>query len=194
MQLFQAELRRQLRMQLKIIRILFQRLFNMDYIVEFLETGGARVIKDPVIIEKKKDAPNVLLNPELRHLQGISPSFWILKDGVISAHSLETAKQIVVDQFEAINGFEVSNQAPFSNTSKYFFKLDEIDAKQNEQIRGLNEKFSNTKDDIYSKLEDLQLDLEEQNQLQKAEIRSMRMMGILMYLSLMLTMLLIKFL
>lgn len=166
----------------------------MDYIVEFLETGGARVIKDPVIIEKKKDAPNVLLNPELRHLQGISPSFWILKDGVISAHSLETAKQIVVDQFEAINGFEVSNQAPFSNTSKYFFKLDEIDAKQNEQIRGLNEKFSNTKDDIYSKLEDLQLDLEEQNQLQKAEIRSMRMMGILMYLSLMLTMLLIKFL
>ncbi len=48
----------------------------MDYLVEFLDIG-ARVIKDPVMIESKMGQDNVLLNPEIRPLTGISPSYSI---------------------------------------------------------------------------------------------------------------------
>lgn len=48
----------------------------MDFLVEFLEKGGAWVIKDPTLIAAKKDSPDVLLNPVISHLRGVSPSFW----------------------------------------------------------------------------------------------------------------------
>ena len=51
----------------------------MDFLVEFLDIG-AKLIKDPKTIEEKKGQSNVLLNPDIKHLKGISPSFWV-KDG-----------------------------------------------------------------------------------------------------------------
>lgn len=46
-----------------------------DFLVIFLESGGARVEKHPEYIKLHKNDSNVLLNPELP--EGISPSKWI---------------------------------------------------------------------------------------------------------------------
>jgi hypothetical protein len=47
-----------------------------DILVEFNNNVGARIHRDPAIIQLKKHQDNVLLNPDIEHLKGISPSFW----------------------------------------------------------------------------------------------------------------------
>lgn len=66
-----------------------------NYLVEFTEKG-ARIYKDPVIIEQKKNNPNVLLNPELP--KGVSPSFWIKDGNYIGIADIDSAKIILNKQ------------------------------------------------------------------------------------------------
>ena len=47
-----------------------------NILVEFKDNGTVRIHKDEQIIADKKDQLNVLLNPNVSHLVGISPSFW----------------------------------------------------------------------------------------------------------------------
>lgn len=46
-----------------------------NILVEFGEYG-ARIYKDPAIIEQKKDQPNCFINPDTTAVLGISPVYW----------------------------------------------------------------------------------------------------------------------
>lgn len=122
----------------------------MDYLVEFLEQGGARIIKDPMLIDRKKDLPNVLLNPDVRHLRGVSPSFWVRKGNEIVAEDISVIRSKV--ESDEVHSFSTPRDAPFSQTSKFIAKLNEIDARQDEQIKLLSEQMSLHRKDISIKM------------------------------------------
>lgn len=165
----------------------------MDYLVEFLESG-ARIIKDPLLIEKKKGLPNVVFNPDLTHLKGVSPSFWVKEgDTIGTLHPNESLKQ-VINSLSEVHPFDRPGDALFSGDSKFISKLDEIDAKQDEQIRQLREKVLFHNDDMYSKFAEIKLVLDMKDNLHVAQINSMKKFGILLYLSCILAMILLKFL
>lgn len=165
----------------------------MDYLVEFLESG-ARIIKDPLLVQKKKDLPNVLLNPDLTHLKGVSPSFWVQEgDTIGTLHPNESLKQ-VMDSLSEVHPFDRPGDAPFSADSKFISKLDEIDAKHDKGFKHLKEKLLFHNDDIYLKLNDLTLNLELKDHLHKAQIRAMKKFGLILYFSCILAMILLKFL
>lgn len=67
-------------------------MFERHYIVEFTE-NGAKIYKDPIIIEQKKNQDNVLLNPELPI--GVSPSFWKKDNDNIAIISFDDAKNVL---------------------------------------------------------------------------------------------------
>jgi hypothetical protein len=50
-----------------------------DTLVVFTDTN-ARIITNPGDIERFKDDPNVVINPDFSHVKGIAPHYW-LKDG-----------------------------------------------------------------------------------------------------------------
>jgi hypothetical protein len=165
----------------------------MDYLVEFIDSG-ARVIKDPNLVEKKRNLPNVLVNPKISHLRGISPSFWI-KDGEgISVKDFNESKKLVMDSIEEFHSFETPKDQPFSSSSKFFIKISEIDAKHDEQTKLLHTKILFHHDDIYSKLRELKLDLDMKHHLLEAQARTTKKNGILLYLSCIVAMILLKFL
>lgn len=164
----------------------------MDFLVEFLETG-ARIIKDPLLIERKKDLPNVLLNPTISHLKGISPSFWIKNGNVIEHHSAEVSRQMVMESLDEDHPFSTPADAPFARSSQFLAKVQEIDAKQDEQIKNLQTKIMFHHDDMYSKLRELKLDLDMKHTLLEAQARSMKKIGVLLYLSCILAIGLLKF-
>lgn len=166
----------------------------MDYLVEFLESGGARIIKDPLLISKKQGLPNTMLNPPIDHLKGISPSFWIQDGEVIGAHSPEIMQQMVKDSLSESHPFSKESDLPFSPDSKFIQKITEIDAKQDEQIKYLMEKMLFHHDDMYFKMNELKLDLDMKNKLQEEQIKSIKKIGMIISFSCILTMILLKFL
>lgn len=165
----------------------------MDYLVEFLESGGARIIKDPLLIERKKDSSNVLLNPDIRHLRGISPSFWIKEGETIVAHSAEMTQKMVLESLDEVHPFAAPGDAPFSQSGQFIAKIEEIDARQDEQIKNLSTKIMFHHDDIYSKLRELKLELDMKDHLHAAQIKSMKKLGAILYFSCILAILLLKF-
>lgn len=122
----------------------------MDYLVEFLEQGGARIIKDPMLIDRKKELPNVLLNPDVRHLRGVSPSFWVRKGDEIVAEDVSVIQSKV--KSDEVHSYSTPKDAPFSQTSKFIAKIEEIDAKQDEQIKSLGLQMSLYRRDISIKI------------------------------------------
>lgn len=138
----------------------------MDFLVEFLDIG-ARLIKDPKMIEEKKGQDNVLLNPDIGHLKGISPSFWV-KDGNSIAHqdsakSKEiafnmsfTRKEVDATVFvpEQISQNMIRLEKLIEDKSE---KVDEqfnkIDAQHIEDIKTLHDKMGQQKE-IYSAILD----------------------------------------
>jgi hypothetical protein len=165
----------------------------MDYLVEFVESGGARIIKDPLLIDRKKDSPNVLLNPDIRHLRGVSPSFWIKEGDSIVARSSEETQKMVLESIDEVHPFATAVDAPFSQSSKFIAKIEEIDARQDEQIKNLSTKIMFHHDDMYSKLRELKLELDMKDHLHEAQIKSMKKIGAVLYFSCILAMLLLKF-
>lgn len=109
----------------------------MDYLVEFLESGGARIIKDPLLVSKKKHLPNVLLSPDISHLKGVSPSFWIKDGESIGTHTPEMMRSIVNESLSDDHPFSTSQEAPFSGDSKFIKKIEEIDAKREQDMHNL---------------------------------------------------------
>lgn len=109
----------------------------MDFIVEFLESGGARIIKDPLLISKKKHLPNVLLNPDIAHLKGVSPSFWVREGDTIGSHTPEMIRSIVHESLTEEHSFATAQDAPFSSDSKFILKLEEIDAKREQDMHNI---------------------------------------------------------
>lgn len=145
----------------------------MDYLVEFLEVG-ARVIKDPLLIEKKKDLPNVLLNPDLSHLRGVSPSFWVKDGAVVGSLTPEQSRKIVMESLDDGHSYDTIADAPFSKDSKIMAKIEQIDAQQDAKIKKIEFKIVDLVDELYSKIGDLQLDLELQEKLHAEQIKSLR--------------------
>jgi hypothetical protein len=122
----------------------------MDYLVEFLEVG-ARVIKDPSLIEAKLNQDNVLLNPEIKHLAGISPSFWVREGDTISHIGLEASKEAVFSG-KAFASFSDSIVMPEpialnivkleSMVKSYDAQIKDIDAKRISSVQGFHDKMS----------------------------------------------------
>ena len=63
-----------------------------NYLVEFTESG-ARIHKDPSVIETKKHQDNVLLNPKLP--VGVSPAFWKKQENEIVVINVKEVKQLL---------------------------------------------------------------------------------------------------
>ena len=84
----------------------------MRYLVEF-EQHGARIIKDPIEMESKKGLDNVLLDPDLTHLRGVSPSFWIKRGNEITIASEVERGSILEVNAERVKEIEALNQAKF---------------------------------------------------------------------------------
>jgi len=109
----------------------------MDFLVEFLESGGARIIKDPLLIDKKKHLPNVLLSPDISHLVGVSPSFWVREgDTIGTKHPQENLKQVLKDLSE-VHSYSTKEDAPFSVDSKFIEKVNEVDARREKDIHNV---------------------------------------------------------
>lgn len=62
-----------------------------DRLLIFTQTG-ARLEKDPLVIEKYKGHPNTVLNPDLSKVVGLSPHFWKLDDGQVLPVPVEDRK------------------------------------------------------------------------------------------------------
>jgi hypothetical protein len=126
----------------------------MDFLVEFLESG-ARIIKDPILVEKKKDSPNVILNPDLSHLKGISPSFWVKEGNTIGTlHPNESLKQ-VMDSLSETHPFDLPGEAAFSGDSKFIQKIEEIDAKREQDLHNVLKAMAHDKKDLQSDITEL---------------------------------------
>jgi hypothetical protein len=126
----------------------------MDFLVEFLESG-ARIIKDPILVEKKKDSPNVILNPDLSHLKGISPSFWVKEGNTIGTlHPNESLKQ-VMDSLSENHPFDLPGEAVFSSDSKFIRKIEEIDAKREQDLHNVLKAMAHDKKDLQSDITEL---------------------------------------
>jgi hypothetical protein len=126
----------------------------MDYLVEFLDSG-ARIIKDPILVQKKKDLPNVILNPDLTHLKGISPSFWVQEgDTIGTLHPNESLKQ-VMDSLSEVHPFDRPGDAQFSADSKFIQKIEEIDAKREQDLHNVLKAMAHDKKDLLSDITEL---------------------------------------
>jgi hypothetical protein len=163
----------------------------MDYLVEFLDTG-ARVIKDPHLVDKKRHLPNVLLNPKISHLRGISPSFWMRDGEGISVKDFNESKKQVLDSIEDFHSFATEKDLPFSSSSKFFTKISEIDAKHDEKIMNLHTKIMFHHDDIYTKLRELKLESQMKHHLLEAQARTTKKIGMILFLSCALAILLLN--
>jgi hypothetical protein len=128
----------------------------MDFLVEFLESG-ARIIKDPILVEKKKDSPNVILNPDLSHLKGISPSFWVKEGNTIGTlHPNESLKQ-VMDSLSENHPFDLPGEAIFSSDSKFIQKIEEIDAKRENDLHNLMKAMAYDRKFLTTKIDEMDL-------------------------------------
>jgi len=126
----------------------------MDYLVEFLESG-ARIVKDPLLVQKKKDLPNVLVNPDISHLKGVSPSFWVKEgDTIGTLHPNESLKQ-VMESLSEVHPFSTSQDAPFSVDSKFIKKIEEIDAKRENDMHNILRAMNHDKKDMLGNLWEL---------------------------------------
>lgn len=127
----------------------------MDYLVEFLESGGARIIKDPLLIDKKKHLPNVLLSPDLSHLKGVSPSFWIKEGDTIGAHTPSVMEKMVKESLSETHPFTTPQDLPFASDSKFISKLEEFDAKRESDMHNVLRAMSHDKKDLLAEITDL---------------------------------------
>lgn len=55
-------------------------------VIVFTE-NGARILKNPANFEELSHAENVVINPDLKELEGIPPHLWKLQNGKIAAMS-----------------------------------------------------------------------------------------------------------
>lgn len=128
----------------------------MDFLVEFSE-HGARIIKDPSLIESKKSQPNVLINPEISHLAGISPSFWV-KDGDKVGHmGINESKEAVFSGKIFAPAFDDKIYIPepiVTNMVKIEKTLLENDAKHTESVQEIYKKIDSCHDVILLIIED----------------------------------------
>ena len=127
----------------------------MDYLVEFLESGGARIIKDPLLVEKKKDLPNVLLSPDISHLRGVSPSFWVKEGDTIGTKRPDETLKEVVQSLSEVHPFSTPEDAPFSSDSKFIKKLEEIDAKREKDLHNVLRAMTHDKKELLAEITDL---------------------------------------
>lgn len=65
-----------------------------NYLVIFMEYG-ARIEKDPAMIDKYKNNSNVLLNPELPH--GVPPLYWVKDKNKIGIRSDSPYKAVPLE-------------------------------------------------------------------------------------------------
>lgn len=129
----------------------------MDFLVEFTGEIGARIIKDPNIFQKKKDQDNVLINPDIGHLKGISPSFWVKKEHLIDSVSPEDAYKIV---FESENEKGSITPERLISFDKKFNEIKaEIDAKRDEDIHNVLRALKHQKIEIGVEIADLRQEL-----------------------------------
>lgn len=129
----------------------------MDFLVEFTGEVGARIIKDPNIFQKKKDQDNVLINPDIGHLKGISPSFWVRKEHLIDSLSPEDAYKIV---FESENEKGVITPERLISFDKKFNELKmHFDAKRDEDIHNMLKALKHQKTQVDVEIGDLRAEL-----------------------------------
>jgi hypothetical protein len=117
-----------------------------DILVEFTGNVGARIIKDPRIIAEKAGQDNVLLNPDTKHLQGISPSFWVKNGNSVEAITPQEAQKLVFDS-ESSGGM-LTPQKLVSFEEKLKEVKGEIDAKRDQDMHYLLRALKNQRKDI----------------------------------------------
>jgi hypothetical protein len=127
---------------------------GMDILVEFLEGSGARIIKDPYLIAQKIDLPNVLLNPEIKHLNGISPSFWIKNGQKIEAIDPEAAKKIVFES-ESDSGSLTPQKLVLFDTKLKEIKA-QIDAQRDQDIHNILRAQKHERHEISVEMQDIE--------------------------------------
>jgi hypothetical protein len=118
----------------------------MDILVEFTGEVGARIIKDPRIIANKAGSPNVLLNPDMKHLNGISPSFWVKNGDLIEAIDPQQAHKMVFES-EA-EDVMLTPQKLVSFEDKLKEVKGEIDAKRDQDMHYILRALKNERKDI----------------------------------------------
>lgn len=165
----------------------------MDFLVEFLETGGARIIKDPLLIEKKKGLPNVLLSPDISHLKGVSPSFWVREGNTIGTHTPEIMRSIVLDSLTEEHPFSSPQDAPFSSESKFILKIEEIDAKREQDMHNILKSMSLEKKETQRNLIELEENFLQLIENLRAEIKLKESKAKKLFFIYILVMILLKF-
>lgn len=122
----------------------------MDYLVEFSDIG-ARIIKDPNLIEQKLNQENVLLNPDISHLVGISPSFWVKENDKVGHIGIQESKEAVFSGKAFAPSFDTMmmpepitlNMIKLENmVLKYDDQIKDIDARRISSVQGLTDKMS----------------------------------------------------
>jgi len=129
----------------------------MDILVEFTGEVGARIIKDPRIIAQKMNNDNVLLNPDTKHLQGISPSFWVRNGSQVDAISREMAHKMVFES--EVETKELTPQKMVTFEAKLKEVKADIDAKRDEDMHNLLRALKHQKVELGVEIADLRAEL-----------------------------------
>jgi len=125
----------------------------MDILVEFTVEVGSRIIKDPRIISLKMGNDNVLFNPDVKHLQGVSPSFWVRNGDQVDAISPELAHKMVFESEDEKGSLTPQKLVSFEAKLKEV-KAD-IDAKRDEDIHNLLRALKHQKTQVDVEIGDL---------------------------------------
>ena len=129
----------------------------MDILVEFTGEVGARIIKDPRVIAQKMNGNNVLLNPDIKHLAGISPSFWVKNGDQIDAISPELAHKMVFESEDEKGSLTPQKLVSFEAKLKEVKA--EIDAKRDEDIHNMLKALKHQKLEMGADISDLRAEL-----------------------------------
>lgn len=163
----------------------------MDILVEFTGEVGARIIKDPRVIAQKMNGDNVLLNPDMKHLAGISPSFWVKNGDQIDAISPELAHKMVFESEDEKGSLTPQKLISFEAKLKEV-KAD-IDAKRDEDMHNLLRALTHQKTQVDVEIGDLRAEFKPLIEMAISDLKNrQRKIELLSFLYL-IAMILIKF-
>ena len=122
-------------------------------LVEFGEYG-ARIYKDPKIIEQKMSQDNVLVNPDISHLKGISPSFWVKNGSLIEAITPQEAHKMVFES--EVEGGMIAPQKMVSFEEKLREVKKDFDAQRDRHVHYLLKALKSERKDLDEELKALE--------------------------------------
>jgi replicative superfamily II helicase len=93
-----------------------------DFLVEFMP-HGARIHKDPLVIEAKMGQDNVALNPNIQAVLNISPAFWKLGvNNTVETCTEKEALEILNSERNKVALYDAVSNLPSSEDRKKMLK------------------------------------------------------------------------